>query len=146
MIDLVTIDFGYIGSVAEWKEGKCVNVFSWEETDYIWQSIKRICDQIESYACGDRAIIAIEKPPRIKYHQYVQYQDAKKIIKRYKLSFTEINVSHIRKVVTGKGRATEEEIEEAVLSSGYLAEGVVPVTDHDFDAVSVGICYYKENE
>ena len=48
-----------------------------------------------------------------------------------------------KKVCCGKGRASKDEVKEAVISSGFLSSSVHAVTEHDYDSISVGICHIK---
>ena len=146
-MDFVSLDLGEYWSIAFWKYGECTHVESHDgsEHEYAWQNTKSINDLIEELIHKYRMEVVVEKAHHRVPTQWTQYQDVKRLCKKYKIKLVEYKTTHIKKVVTGNGRADKDMIARTVTESG-LANDVLPKNEHEHDAIACGICYLANSK
>jgi len=146
--DRISLDLGEYWAMARWKDSLCIAVTSFDGgkfTDYAWENTKYLLDKIEKYIQTYRVDIVLEKAHHRVPTQWVQYQDVKKLCKKYNIILIEYKPSHIKKMVTGNGRASKDEVKEVVVKSEAVK--VTPTNEHESDAIACGLCYLEnQNE
>lgn len=146
-IDIISIDPGKTGAFALWNAGKCfyVETFALEKgyyaSEHLWSVVQRFIDYIERF----HPVVVSEQPSHYLAHQWILFSDIKNAVLGNKCEFVSYMPQTIKKEVTESGRASKEEVAEAVLKSGYLADGIVPSDEHQMDATAVGVCYLRKS-
>lgn len=146
-IDTLSLDLGEFWAMAKWRGSNLVDVTSFDGgkfCDYAWENTKQLLDEVEKYIKDYRVNVIVEKAHSKVPTQWVQYKDLKRLCNRYRINFIEYKTSHIKKVVTGNGRADKEDIMMAVSRGKYVGENFAARNEHEYDAVACGICFLEE--
>jgi len=146
--DFVALDLGEFWAISNFKDGICKGTKSFDgsQLTYAWENTQHLLDTIEECIQEYRVEVVVEKAHSRVPTQWVQYQDVKKLCKKYRVKLVEYKTSHIKKVVTGNGRADKSEIESFVKFSEYVPSGFVRENEHEYDSVACGICYLENSK
>ena len=69
------------------------------------------------------------------------------ILHKFKdLHFSFITPSEIKKIVTGKGNASKEEVIDSIKGMGYNLDKYGKSNDNIYDSFAILICYYYKND
>jgi len=141
---MISIDLGKEISMALWSDKKCQGIvnYSFSPKLFIWENLRDFIYTLDRLIDKYRPIV-VERPSRDLYIQWAEFTDIRELALRKKLDIYSYVTSQIKKYVVGKGRASKDEVKEAVISSGFLSSSVHAVTEHDYDSISVGICHIK---
>lgn len=145
-IDIISIDLGRSGAFALWSNSVCRSVIGWSflSNRPLWQEFKGVIDIFETLIMNDRAIVVIEKPSRNMAIQWVLYNDIRFVSGKNRLEFVSYMPTEIKKTVTGYGRSDKDEVLRCVRESE--AVNLEIFSDHESDAIAVGLCYLMRNE
>ena len=143
--DWASLDLGEHWAIAFWKDDLCFDVTSFDGfkfVDYAWENTKYLLDRIEEHIQEHRTFFIVEKAHHRVPTQWTQYKDVKRICEKYDIKLVEYKTSHIKKMVTGNGRADKEMIQRTVSVSEFV-NGANPSNEHEYDAIACGICYLE---
>jgi len=143
--DFVALDLGEFWAISSFKDKMLVSTQcnDGSKMEYAWENTKYLLDVIEEYIQKYRVEVIVEKAHHRVPTQWVQYQDVKRLCNKYKVKLVEYKPSHIKKVVTGNGRADKGLVEHHVIHSEYVPPGFVRDNEHEYDSVACGICYLE---
>ncbi len=140
---MISIDLGKEGAFALWENGSCHKIQSWSflPNRFLWEDFKEVIDSLENLVMDlkkGHLTIVVEKPSRNMTIQWALYTDVRRVAKVNKLDFVEYMPTMIKKIVTGNGKASKDEIRKAVCDSGLCKSELS--NEHEADAVAAGIC------
>jgi len=145
---MLSLDLGKEVSIAVWnKDNKVVKIvrYSFDEKKYLFQNVYKFIEEIARLMDETKDFrLCTERPGNNLYIQWFEYMDLKAFCENNKIEFKSFVPLHHRKVVTGNGRADQDQVLRSVLSYNVVDDEVQLKDEHQLDSVCVGICFLKE--
>lgn len=146
-ITMISFDTGKECGVAIWKGDKVsdVKLFSFDpnkpQSECIQDIVKWTYDMLYNY----RPRVAMERPGRFMHVQWMTYSDVRLITDKFRCLFKGFFPTAVKRIVAENGRASKDDMKEAVINSGSVDDKHVSWLDneHITDAIAVGLCCIK---
>lgn len=150
---LISMDPGVNGAFVVWISDKTRTpiTYSWSRNGRAdWEIIKNIWKILEK--CIDEfdiKVMVVERPWGGAIHggqfQAVLFDDMKRLAEKKGITFKFVAPTSVKAKVTGNGRASKEQVQRAVnkFFADQRREQPKMSNEHEYDAVAVGIAYWR---